>query len=65
MAQWANTYTDIQQFTGGSFTMATNQVQQRADTAIGFGAANIQEDVHLTLTWLKGAERPIRSGARV
>jgi hypothetical protein len=53
MAQWANTYTDIQQFTGGSFTMATNQVQQRADTAIGFGAANIQDDVHLTLTWLK------------
>jgi hypothetical protein len=53
MAQWANTYTDIQQFTGGSFTMATNQVQQRADTAIGFGADNVQEDVHLTLTWLK------------
>jgi hypothetical protein len=53
MAQWTNTYTDIQQFTGGSFTMATNQVQQRADTAIGFGAASVQEDVHLTLTWLK------------
>jgi hypothetical protein len=53
MAQWANTYTDIQQFTGGSFSMATNQVQQRADTAIGFGAVNVQEDVHLTLTWLK------------
>jgi hypothetical protein len=33
--------------------MATNQVQQRADAAIGFGAANVQEDVHLTLTWLK------------
>jgi hypothetical protein len=30
MAQWANTYTSIQQFTGGSFTMATNLVQQRA-----------------------------------
>jgi hypothetical protein len=53
MAQWANTYTNIQQFTGGSFTMATNQVQQRADTAIGFGADNVQQDVHLTLTWLK------------
>ena len=53
MAQWGNTYTDIQQFTGGSFTMATNQVQQRADTAIGFGAADVKEDVHLTLTWLK------------
>ena len=53
MAQWANTFTDVQQFTGGSFTMATNQVQQRADTAIGFGAADVQEDVRLTLTWLK------------
>ena len=53
MAQWANTYTNIQQFTGGSFSMATNQVQQRADTAIGFGAVNVEEDRHLTLTWLK------------
>jgi hypothetical protein len=53
MAQWANTYTDIQQFTGGSFTMATNQVQQRADTAIGFGDDDVKRDVHLTLTWLK------------
>jgi hypothetical protein len=53
MAQWANTYTDVQQFTGGSFSMATNQVQQRADTAIGFGVPDVHEDARLTLTWLK------------
>jgi hypothetical protein len=33
--------------------MATNQVQRRADTAIGFGAADVKEHVHPTLTWLK------------
>ena len=53
MAQWANTFTSLQQFTGGSFSMATNQVQQRADTAIGFGVADVHDDARLTLTWLK------------
>jgi hypothetical protein len=33
--------------------MATNQVQQRADTAIGFGVPDVHEDARLTLTWLK------------
>jgi hypothetical protein len=53
MAQWGNTYSDVQQFTGGSFSMATNQVQQRADTAIGFGLPDVKDDARLTLTWLK------------
>jgi hypothetical protein len=53
MAQWANTFTDLQQFTGESFSMATNQVQQRADTAIGFGVDDVRQDAKLTLTWLK------------
>ncbi len=53
MAQWTNTFSDIQQFTGESFTMAVNQVQQRADTAIGFGFGTPQQELQATLTWLK------------
>jgi hypothetical protein len=53
IAQWTNTFTDIQQFTGESFTMAINQVQQRADTAIAFGTGDVQEEVRMTLAWLK------------
>ena len=53
IAQWANAFTDVQQFTGGSFSMATNQVQQRADIAIGFGVGDVQNDARLALTWLK------------
>jgi hypothetical protein len=53
VAQWTNTFTDIQQFTGESFTMAVNQVQQRADTAIAFGTANLDDERRITLAWLK------------
>jgi hypothetical protein len=53
MAQWANTFTEVQQFTGESFSMATNQVQQRADMAIGFGVDDVKRDAQLSLTWLK------------
>ncbi len=52
IAQWTNTFTDIQQFTGESFTLATNQVQQRADTAIAFGSADPKE-LAQALAWLK------------
>jgi hypothetical protein len=53
IAQWTNTFTSIQQFTGESFTMAINQVQQRANTAIVFGFGTPQQEVQATLTWLK------------
>jgi hypothetical protein len=33
--------------------MATNQVQQRADTMIAFGGAGIQDVARMTLAWLK------------
>src|SRR5262249_23673342 len=45
--------TDMQQFTGESFSMATNQVQQRASAAVGFGVADVHRDAELSLTWLK------------
>jgi hypothetical protein len=53
IAQWTNTFSDIQQFTGGSFTLAINQVQQRADWAIAFGNADIKKERRDSLAWLK------------
>jgi hypothetical protein len=53
IAQWTNTFTDIQQFTGESFTLAVNQVQQRADTAIAFGIDDVEKERRITLAWLK------------
>jgi hypothetical protein len=53
IAQWADAFTDTQQFTGESFSMATNQVQQRADAAIAFGVDDVHRDAELSLTWLK------------
>ena len=53
IAQWTNTFTDIQQFTGESFTIAANQVQQRADTMIAFGTDDLLAENRKTLAWLK------------
>jgi hypothetical protein len=53
IAQWTNAFTGVQQFTGESFTMAVNQVQQRADTAIAFGFGTPEQELRATLTWLK------------
>jgi hypothetical protein len=53
IAQWTNAFTDVQQFTGESFTLAINQVQQRADTAIAFGTSDVEREVRITLAWLK------------
>ncbi|HUA58982.1 MAG TPA: hypothetical protein VML19_09525 [Verrucomicrobiae bacterium] len=53
IAQWTNTFTGVQQFTGESFTMAVNQVQQRADTMIAFGTDDVAAEVRMSLAWLK------------
>jgi L-fucose isomerase-like protein len=53
IAQWANAFSEVQQFSGGNFSMATNQVQQNAYAAIVFGGGTPQEDARLSLTWLK------------
>ncbi len=49
-ALWANRFTDLQQFTGSSYTMATNQVQQRALRAITEGPPN---EAPLAILWFK------------
>jgi hypothetical protein len=52
IAQWANAFTDVPQFTGGSWSMATNQSQQNADAAILFETA-LDTGAHISLTWLR------------
>ena len=53
IAQWANAFTDVPQFTGGSWSMATNQSQQNADAAILFETGALDAGAKLSLTWLK------------
>lgn len=53
VAQWTNTFTEIQQYTGESFTLATNLVLQRAYLAIAFGSGLTQEELRMTLAWIK------------
>jgi len=53
IAQWTNTFSAVQQFTGESFTMATNPVQQRADDAIAFGGDDLPLARRISLDWLK------------
>jgi hypothetical protein len=65
LAQWANAFTDIQQFTGGSWSMATNQSQQKAFSGIVFEPVALDPDFKISLTWLKayGAGAVAVSGA--
>jgi hypothetical protein len=53
VAMWADAFAPVQQFAGGAFSMAYNQVQQNGNAAIVFGGGTAQEDARLSLTWLK------------
>ncbi len=53
IAQWANAFADVQQFSGGSWSMATNQSQQNAAAAITFEPAARDPDASLSLNWLR------------
>jgi hypothetical protein len=64
IAQWANAFTEIPQFSGGSWSMATNQSQQNAEAAIVFETA-LDTGAHISLTWLRayGVGAIVVSGA--
>ena len=51
MSQWADNFAPIPQFSGGSWSMATNQSQQRAEADIVFGSGPQVRTI--SLTWLK------------
>jgi hypothetical protein len=53
IAQWANDFTDLPQFSGGSWSQAYNQVQQRGLAAIYNGGETPQQDARVALDWLK------------
>ena len=53
VAMWADAFAPVEQFAGGAFSMAYNQVQQNGNAAIVFGGGTAQEDARLSLAWLK------------
>jgi hypothetical protein len=53
IAQWANDFTDVWQFSGSSWSQAYNQAQQRGYAAIYNGAETPLEDARVALDWLK------------
>jgi hypothetical protein len=53
IGQWANAFTDIQQFGGGSWSVAYNQVQQRARAGMYNGGETLEDDARASLAWLK------------
>ena len=53
LAQWANTFTEIEQYSGGSWSMAMNPMQQRGLAAIYNGGDTPETDARVSLAWLK------------
>jgi hypothetical protein len=53
IAQWANVFAAIPQFTGSSWSEAYNPVQQRASDAVYSGGSTAEQDARTSLLWLK------------
>ena len=53
IAQWANDFTDVSQFSGSSWSQAYSQTQQRALAAIYNGGDTPQQDARVALDWLR------------
>jgi hypothetical protein len=53
VAQWTNAFTQVPQFTGGSWSMAYNPIQQRGFDAELIGGDTPEEDARVSLAWLK------------
>jgi hypothetical protein len=53
IAQWANIFTPLQQFTGSSWSMAYNPIQQVGSDAVANGGATPERDARVSLDWLK------------
>ncbi|MCU1275673.1 MAG: hypothetical protein JWO48_3104, partial [Bryobacterales bacterium] len=52
-AQWANSFTDIRQFSGSSWSMACNRIRVRAMWDVFNGGATPERDARVSLAWLK------------
>lgn len=53
IAQWANAFSDVLQVSGSSWSLAANQVQQMGVGAIYRGGESVEQDVRVSLLWLK------------
>jgi hypothetical protein len=53
IAQWANDFAEIPQFSGSSWSQAYNQVQQRGLAAVYNGGDTPQQDARVSIDWLK------------
>jgi hypothetical protein len=53
IAQWANAFSDVKQFSGSSWSKAMNPVQQLGVAAIYNGASTPEQDARISLLWLK------------
>ncbi len=53
IGQWADAFAPIPEFSGGSWSMAYNQEQQRGLYAAYTGGATAEEDARTSLAWLK------------
>jgi hypothetical protein len=53
IAQWANAFTELQQFSGSSWSMLSNLIQQRGLREIYNGGETPERDARVSLVWLK------------
>ncbi|MGH9662932.1 MAG: hypothetical protein ACRD9L_00735, partial [Bryobacteraceae bacterium] len=53
IAQWADAFTNLQQFGGGSWSVAYNQAQQTALRGIWNGGDTPERDAQVSIAWLK------------
>jgi hypothetical protein len=53
IGKWVNTFTDLEQFGGGSWSVSYNQTQQLASAAVYNGGETPEEDARVSIAWLK------------
>jgi len=53
IGQWANAFTGIEQFAGGSWSVGYNQVRHRATEGIYNGGDTAETDARVSIAWLK------------
>ena len=53
IGKWTDVFTNIEQFAGGSWSVAYNPVQQRANDGIYNGGDTPEQDARVAITWLQ------------
>jgi hypothetical protein len=53
IGKWTDAFTNIEQFAGGSWSVAYNPIQQRANEGIYNGGDTPEQDARVAIAWLK------------